>query len=564
MLAELAALGRRLPVDAPADPDIERALSFVGADADAETAVRAGYGAATVLAVLAAPVVALAPTPVRVPLAALALAGVLSPPAIARRTSLALAAARRTRALGAAPDLVARAVLRMRVEPTAERAATFAAETGDGPLAASLGEHVRRAAGTPGAGFTSFATEWADWNPSLRRAVLLVAAAADAPAGERERTLDRALAAVLSGTRDRMAEFVAAIRGPTTAIYAFGVLLPLALVAVLPAGRAAGLPVSPAALVVVYDLLLPAGLLGASAWLLARRPVAFPPPAVTRAHPDVPDGRWRVAAGALAVGATAFLAAPALLPAWTRWVAAAGSLAGTALVGWTRPVVAARERVRAVETHLADALYLVGRRVKEGTAVEDAVAAAAEEVAGETGDVLAAAARNQRLLRAGVREAFLGEHGALADVPSPRARSAAALLALAAREGRPAGSAIVSMADHLDDLREVEREARRELAQVTGTLRSTAAAFGPLVAGATVALARGMAGTGEFGGTVPTAALGLAVGAYVLLLATVVTALATGLERGVDRTLVGYRVGLSLLSATAVYLAAFAGASALT
>jgi hypothetical protein len=120
------------------------------------------------------------------------------------------------------------------------------------------------------------------------------------------------------------------------------------------------------------------------------------------------------------------------------------------------------------------------------------------------------------------------------------------------------------MADHLDDLREVEREARRELAQVTGTLKSTAAAFGPLVAGATVALARGMAGTGEFGAAVPTAALGLAVGVYVLLLAAVVTALATSLERGFDRTLVGYRVGLSLLSATAVYLAAFAGAGALT
>jgi hypothetical protein len=115
------------------------------------------------------------------------------------------------------------------------------------------------------------------------------------------------------------------------------------------------------------------------------------------------------------------------------------------------------------------------------------------------------------------------------------------------------------MADHVDDLQRVEREARRELASVTGTLRNTAAIFGPLVGGATVALADGMA-TGTLGEPLPTAALGLAVGGYVLLLATILTALATGLERGFDRALVGYRLGLALLSAVGSLLAGYVGA----
>jgi hypothetical protein len=42
----------------------------------------------------------------------------------------------------------------------------------------------------------------------------------------------------------------------------------------------------------------------------------------------------------------------------------------------------------------------------------------------------------------------------------------------------------------------------------------------------------------------------------VLVLAAVLTALSTGLRRGVDRALVGYRVGMALLAATATYLAA--------
>jgi len=115
------------------------------------------------------------------------------------------------------------------------------------------------------------------------------------------------------------------------------------------------------------------------------------------------------------------------------------------------------------------------------------------------------------------------------------------------------------MADHVEDLQRVEREARRELASVTGTLRNTAAIFGPLVGGATVALADGMA-AGTLGDPLPTAALGVAVSTYVLLMAAVLTALATGLERGFDRGLVGYRVGLALLCAVGSLLVGFVGA----
>ena len=537
--------------------ELRRALAYLDAGVDAETTVRAGNGAAALVALVGCPLAVVAPAPLRIPAAAAALAVALGVAHAARRGPIALATARRTAALGTAPALVARAVLRMRVEPASERAAAFAAR-GEGRLAADLREHVRRAEGTPRSGLAAFGAAWADWNPPLRRAALLVESAADAPAGEREATLDRAMAAILDGTRDRMAEFAESVRGPTTALYAFGVLLPLALVAVLPAARVAGLPLSIPVLVVVYDLLLPAALVGAGAWLSVRRPAAFPPPEVSPDHPEIPTRRWPTLAVGVGAGLLGLLAT-APLPGWTRWPALAGGGLGAALVWWFRPVKAVRDDARAVEKNLTDALYLVGRRVSDGAAVESAIADAAPEVAGRTGETLAETAGLQRRLRVGVREAFLGEYGALADVPSPQARSVAALLALAAREGRPAGRAIVAMADHVDDLQRVEREARRELASVTGTLRNTAAIFGPLVGGATVALADGMA-AGTLGDPLPTAALGLAVSAYVLLMAAVLTALATGLERGFDRALVGYRVGLALLGAVGSFLAGFVGA----
>lgn len=558
-------LARLSPWDGSADADIDRAIGFLDGDIDSTVITRGANGAAILWCLVALLGASVAPRPLRLVVGGFLVALGVGFSALIRRVPELLAAAKRTQALGDAPDLAARAVLWMRIEPTAEGAAAFAARTGDGPLAASLGDHVRRAEGSPMAGLTTFAAEWERWNPALHRSMVLIAAASEAPPEERTRTLDRALTAILDGTRERMAEFVGEIRGPATALYAFGVLLPLALVAVLPAARTAGLPVSPAALVVAYDLVLPALLLGTSVWLLIRRPVAFPPPDVSRSHPDVPENRRFIAIIGVGVGGVALVATPLLLPEWTRWVAGVGCLAGTLLVGFTRPTVLVRNRVRAVESNLTDALYLVGRRVSEGLAAEAAIVAAADEVTGETGAVFERATGVQRRLGMGVKESFLGEYGSLSTVPSPRARSAVSLLALAADEGRPAGGAVLAMADHLDDLQSVERDARRELSQVTETLRHTAAIFGPLVSGATVALAGGMAGVGSsFGNAFPVDVLGLVVGAYVLCLSAIVTTLAVGLEHGLDRTLVCYHVGQSVLSATAVYLLAFALAGALT
>lgn len=559
-------LARCYPWPVSVSDDLRRALVFLDADVEGETVVRAGYGAAFLWLLFAPLAFALLPRSVRFLVGLSLLAGSLAAAHCIHRAPIVLALIRRTGALGNAPNIVGRAVLRMRIEPTAETAAAFAARTGDGPLAESLSDHVRRARGTADTGFASFATEWERWHPSLRRALSLVEAAADAPTGERGRTLDRALDAVLDGTRNRMAAFANEIRGPATGLYAFGVLLPLALVAVFPAARVAGFHVTTVMLVVAYDAVLPVFLVATGCWLLVRRPAAFPPPPVKRAHPAVPDARWRPIAGGVAVGLLAWLIVGFVLPTWTRWLALVGFTSGVLLVALSRPIKTVRDHVRDVEQRLTDALYLLGRRIGKGESVETAVEAVSEQIDGETGAVFAAAAWRQRQLRTGVEESFLGEYGALADVPSPRARSTARLLAVAAREGRPAGRAVVAMADHLDDLAEVEREARHELAHVTGTLRSTAAAFGPLVAGSTVALADGMAVSDGFRGQttgIPTGELGVVVGVYVLLLAAILTALAVGLDRGFDRALVGYRVGQALCSATVVYLGSFAVAGML-
>lgn len=547
---------------APVDPDEElrRSLAFLDARTSAETIVAASYvcgtgvgavgiflatvGSGTTIAILGFGLIAIG--------AAIAYAGSWGPPFLARL--------RRTRALGAAPSLLTRATLRMRITPVPERAARFAAETGEGPLAESLGRHVERTAAGPGTGLEAFAAEWEEWFPALDRGTSLLESAGGAPSGRRPEVLDRARDAVLAGARERAERFGTAIKGPSTAVYAFGVLLPLALVALLPALRTAGIPAPLLAVVVIYDLVLPGALLGATAWLLVRRPLAFPPPPVDRSHPGVADTRVPATVTGIAAGAGASILAPAVVPGWASPLAAVGFGLGTALVVAYRPMVDVRERVQEIESGLPDALALVGRRIASGQATERALAETAEELSGPIGDVFADAARRQRQLGLDLERALLGSRGALADVPSRRTRTAGRTIAAAAQEGTPAGETIVAAGDHLDDLARVERETRRSLEEVTSTLSNTAAIFGPLVGGATMALAAAMTDSGPLETLSGVDRLGLAVGLYVLVLAVVLTVLATGLSRGLDRSLVGYRVGLALLAATATYLAAFVAA----
>ncbi|MEF8856261.1 MAG: hypothetical protein V5A16_02430 [Haloplanus sp.] len=550
------------------DPELDGALAYLESGVDAEPLERAArVVTAVVVAVaigLGAAVGTVTSTTTGVAVAsALAAVGV-GVPVLANHGPRWLATMARTRALGSAAALVGRAALRLRVEPAVEPAAVFAAESGTSALARSLEGHVERATGAPRSGIERFAREWSDRFPALSRAVSRLEAAASAPASERDRHLDRAVDAALDGVREELASFTSEIRGAVTGLYAFGILLPLALIGVLPAANAAGAQLSLPVIVALYDVVLPVAVLVASAWLLARRPVAFPPPRVGHDHPNTPDGRVHAVIGGVLGGAAGAAGAARLIEPWTAPVAAVGLGVGTALVIDTRAAMRVHERVRAVETDLDDACYLVGRRVAAGEAVEAALADTAEQITGATGAVLADAVKRHRCLGLTVGEAFDGEHGALATLPSRRSTEVANLFALAATEGRPAGEALVATAEHLEELRRVEREARRELSKLTDTLTNTAAMFGPIVGGATVALSGRVARTGttaQFGGApLPAAELGIAVGAYVLWLAVALTVLSTGLTRGLDRMLVGHRVGVTLCLATVCYLAAYVGA----
>ena len=555
----VAVLASGMPVAVEPSDRLARALELLEWSVQPETLLRAGYSAGILVGVCCGLLSAILLSPAVRPVGFLvALSVGLLTSHLIHTLPLIWATARQTRALGAAPDLVARATLRMRLSPTPEQAAVFAIQRDDGLLAASLKQHIRQARGTGRSGLETFGTYWSERFPALERSLALIEAAGTAPTSDRAQLLDRALRVVLDGTSNQMQSFAARIRSPVTALYAFGVLLPTALVALLPAAGATGIGISPLSVVLLYNIVLPAVLVGAVIWLVSHRPVAFPPPALSRSHTTVDASTtYPVLAGTIAaIGG--WYSASQLFPSWGPPIAAVGIGSGVLLWLWYHPVVAGYDRIEAIETDLSDALALIGRQVAHGTAVETALDRTASELAGPMGETLAEGVTQQQQLQMDVHEAFFGRYGVLDDVPSPRVRSSLAFLSVAAREGRPAGSALLALAEHLDDLQQVERDAQHALAHVTQTIGTTGALFGPLVAGVTVALAGAIGTEGAFGISAESLSwLGGPVGVYVLSMATILSALSVGLTRGFDRPLVGYRTGRALVCATVAYLCSY-------
>lgn len=468
---------------------------------------------------------------------------------------------RRRRAIGRAPDLLSFVILQLGFTPSLECAIDFATDAIDGRLSRSLAAH--RAAAVSGTrAIDGFASDWASLDPSLRRAGTLLSVAMDLPADRREETLADALDAVLEGARERVVEFSSSIRGPAMGIYAFGVMLPLALVGLLPVLASSGGGVAVLPLAVVYDLLIPVGLIGAGVWLWARRPAITDRSFESGVLSHTPSP-WISLIAALGSSVLVWFVAGLLVPNWARPIAALGTGVGVGVVQWLRPALEAQTRLETLEARLPDALLIVGQRLADGDPIEATIPAVARRFDGPIADLFDRAARRRERSGEPVETAFLGQHGLLEAVPSRRVRASMQLLVTAGEHGPMGGRTLQSVGQYLDSLLGVEREARRQLAQTTSTLRQTAIVFAPAIAGVTVALATGMDSVEGTQRSLDVGQLGTVVGVYVLLLACILPALSVVLERGFDPVRMGVQSGLALAVGSLVYPLAFLAARTL-
>ena len=502
--------------------------------------------------------------------------------------------------LGDIPEIQSYIVMSMKLVPNMERAIIFAADNSFRPLARDLKKliwdiHIRVYSNIDEA-LIEFADQWGKNSEYFKRSLHLVKSSTSEPdEAQRIMTLNKSLDIVLEGTKTMMDAFAAKLKTPTYVLYSIFILIPLALVALIPAVSIVGVRMDTVTLVLIYNIGLPLFTFIYSEFILLQRPATFSPPNISDKHPDLSNIRSTrkiIITVTLLIGTTVGFSGYILLYFGNPFnIISKEAMAGLVLptfpiiwaitamitiycLGLYTPYKKIRDGIKQIENEFADAMFILGRRISEGRSAEEAFAHTSETMKGaKIGEAFADIAKNLTCMRTTLHGAiFNEEYGAFKDIYSDRVHTMMKLLTESVhRSHEAAGMAIIKLADHLKELQEVEANIKRGLYDVTSTMRSTAIIFAPLIAGVTLALSEVIqkilqnisketsnlpdeynigdfmkeAGTGMTQ-TVPPDIFVLVVGIYMILLVMILTRFAGGIEYGDDRPQFMYDLGQTL------------------
>jgi len=495
------------------------------------------------------------------------------------------AAYMKVHSLGDVPEVISYIVMAMKLNPNIELALKFAATNSKRQLAKDVKKLMWdlqvRAYDSMDMALGAFADEWGAYSEHFKRAIFLIkSATAEREEAMRTITLNRALEVVLQGTKGLMQSFSGELHSPTLILYSIFVMVPLSLVAMLPAAAIVGLRVNALELALLYDALFPLVTLVYAHSILLKRPAAFAPP-------DIPESRrvskwvWASLAGAAGMGVSSLYFFSPGLPVAGSIFFAWGLTAAISVycLGVYAPYKRTRDEIKKMEEEFADSLFILGRRISEGKSPEDGFAYAAAITSGTgVGRAYARAAYNIRCLRTTLWDAVLSpEFGAFSDVYSDRIRATIGMLVESSgKSGVVAGDSVVRLADHLNELQSIEGEIKKMLYTMTSMLRTTCTVFAPFIGGITLALSQSISevvahtltnlsdmpeSARQYFPMVPDFSAPLVssdqfvliIGLYVIMLVIILLRFVGGIEHGDDRYEFMYSVGTVLPVAMAVF-----------
>ncbi len=502
----------------------------------------------------------------------------------------------KVRSLGDMPEILSYMVMSMKLVPNMEVAIRFAGESSDRPLAKDLRKmlwnlHVREYRGMDDATL-EFANIWGKNSEYFKRALHLIKSSTSEPdEAQRMITLNRALDIVLENTKKLMENFASRLKSPTYILYSIFILIPLALVALMPAITVVGIRFGIGTLVILYNIALPLATFAYAEYILMQRPATFVPQSIPDSHPELRGIKKKKATATII--SVAMAVTIALLGYIWMQLGNPGNIISTAtlegilpkglLILWGivfaiafylnasyAPYKKIRDEIKKMETEFSDALFVLGRRISEGRATEEAFMHTASTMQGsQIAGAFERISLNLLSIRAGILTAiFDDEFGAFKDVYSERIRTTMKLFVESAHKSHEAaGVAIVKLADHLKELQDVEQNIKRSLYDMTSTMRSTAAIFAPLIAGVTMALSEVIAkilqnishsmehlpanlipGSGQISPadleqSIPPDLFMLSIGIYLILITVILTRVSGTIEYGGDRAQLMYDLG---------------------
>jgi len=429
--------------------------------------------------------------------------------------------------LGDIPEVLSYLVMYLKLVPNLENSTKFAAAESSTSLARDLKKmlwdmEIRLYHGIEDA-LTSFATMWGKWSEPFKRSLHLIRSSVqERDEASRTVTLNRALDVALDGTREMMNDFAAKLHQPTMVIYSIGIMIPLSLVAMLPAAGLIGMRITIFQVFMLYDVMLPLFLFLYMRKILLSRPATFNPPQIPDDHPDIMYmhkyrrllfslglGVLVALPGVIFVGMPFFFSVEntsgiihfivdpnglnALFPVTLFLLWGVAVAVTSYCISVYYPYKKIRDAIKQIEKEFSDALYILGKRIAEEKSPEEAFMYTAHTMEGaKIAEVFSQTGFTLTAMHTNLSDAlFSPEYGSLRFVYSDRIKAIMRLFVEGIKKSQRAVSvSIIKIADHLKELQQVETKIKDTLYSLTSTLRSTAAMFAPLIAGVTLAITK--------------------------------------------------------------------------
>ncbi len=399
----------------------------------------------------------------------------------------------RIKMLGFMPEAISYMVMSLYLNPSLEHAVAFASENTEEPLATDLkkilwGVYLREHDTIEDA-FVKFAYEWGKWNDSFKRALYtLRISSMRSTEEERKETLDKASLIIMEGSKRDLIAYAEALYVPTMILFSIGVMLPLILASLL--------PITPIGedmtwlLVVIFDITIPLGFFLYAKKIIDEKPVLSTPPEL-EVHMTKNEKNMLIVISVLVGAIFFYLGLVNVNYVGSSWFLWAFSIPlAIYLIVTSYPMKPEHDAIVEMNDDFPDALFNVGSRVAEGEPFEVALQRVIALMKGSAIEILfRRILYSLKTTRDSLEEILFGQNGILKDKSTKVINTTMRVTLDAMRKDNiTAGNMIISIANHLREMKGIERDMKTKLRSATSMMQMTALYFAPITIAVTLVL----------------------------------------------------------------------------
>jgi len=416
-------------------------------------------------------------------------------------------------------------VVYMRNKPNVEGAVKFASSNLSGPLSYDINKLMWDVeVGTyknMDEALIEYANKWSTINKEFVESIQLIRTSKETSEERRANMLDEAVSIILEGTEERARIYNQELKMPVMLVHALGILLPVMGLVMFPVVMLfLEEVVSPLALAVIYDILLPFSLFFIIKEILERRPVTFSPPDISN-HPRLPPpGRFTTTVGlrnySLPAWPFFFIVAipmilfglvlmsylssisleqtgiePTLLPSLIIILGIGGGVSAYYILR-SYQKLNLRQELRNIEDEFTEALFQLGNRMSTGIPIEQAIERSVKSLGNMSiAKLYSKILENIRRFGMNFRDAiFDPRFGAIREYPSRKIGSIMKVVTDASERGvQVAAIAMLQISRYLRGVHKTQQDVTSLLEDVLSSMKFQAYVLTPLVGGVIVTMA---------------------------------------------------------------------------